>query len=70
MLASRYSNTDSTEETVRMLIDAGADLGIQSDDGWTALMLASRNSNIDSTERTVRMLLDAEAKTDIQKNDG
>ena len=29
MYASRNSNTDSTEETVKMLIDAGADLNLQ-----------------------------------------
>jgi ankyrin repeat protein len=66
MLASRNSKTHSTENTVKMLIDAGADLNIQNHKYHTALMLAVRYSNKDSTENTVKMLIDAKASLNIQ----
>jgi ankyrin repeat protein len=75
----------STENTVNMLIDAGANLDLQNNDGFTALMLASsytnyayiNNSNhsnpdIDyaSTENTVKILIDAGANLNIQDKFG
>ena len=44
MMASRYSRTDSTEKTVQILIDAGADLNIKNNDGKTAQMLHNSSS--------------------------
>jgi ankyrin repeat protein len=70
MLASRNSNTYSTENTVKILIDAGADLNIQEKNGWSSLMLASRNSNTYSTENTVKLLIDAGADVNIQLKSG
>jgi ankyrin repeat protein len=59
MFASRYSNTDSTEETVKMLLEhPNIDVNLQNEDGWAALMFASRYSNTDSTEETVKILLE------------
>jgi ankyrin repeat protein len=54
MFASKYSK----ENTVKLLIDAGANLDIQNNDGWTALMFASRYS----TENTCKILIDSGAK--------
>ena len=70
MIASRDSNSDSTENTVKMLIEAGADLNLQHSDGSTALMIASRSSNTDSTENTVKMLIEAGANLNLQHSDG
>ena len=62
MFAARYSKIGSTENTVQMLIEAGANLDLQDKDGWTALMFASRYSSTDSSEKTVKMLIEAGAK--------
>ena len=70
MLACRNSQTDSSESTVRMLIDAGADVNLQDNDEWTALMMAARYSRIDSSESTIRMLIDAGAKLNLKNIDG
>jgi len=70
MMASRNSKTESTENTVKMLIEAKANVDLQEKDGWTALMMASRYSNGDSTENTVKMLIEAKANVDLQNNDG
>jgi ankyrin repeat protein len=57
MIAARYSRTDSTENTVQILLDAGADVNITNDGGYTALMIAALFSGTDSTEKTVKMIL-------------
>lgn len=68
--ASVNSKFKSTEQTIKILIDVGADLNIQDNDGWSALMFAARYSNINSTEQTVKILIDAGANLNIQDNDG
>jgi ankyrin repeat protein len=68
--ASRYSNSISTENTVKMLIEAGAELNIQDNDGATALIYASETSNSISTENTVKMLIEAGADLNIKNNNG
>ena len=45
MTTCRYSNTNSNIETVKLLLDAGANIDLQNSNGWTALMLACRYSN-------------------------
>lgn len=70
MLAATNSGTCSTENTVQILIDAGAELNLQISTGWTALILAARNSNRCSTENTVKMLIDAGADINLQTNKG
>ena len=57
MFSCRYSNTDSTIETVELLLDRGANVNLKNSDGLTALMLACRNSNTDSNIETVKLLL-------------
>lgn len=59
MLAAANSRADSSEEAVRLLIDAGCDLDLQEEYGYTALMHAVRFSNTNSSEATVKMLIDA-----------
>ena len=53
---------------VRILIDAGADVNLENNCGYTALMFASKNSNIKSNVETVRILIDAGA--DVNANGG
>jgi ankyrin repeat protein len=70
MMAARYANTDSSEKTVEMLIDAGADVNLQNSDGLTALMMAARYANMDSSEKTVEMLIEAGADVNLQNSNG
>jgi ankyrin repeat protein len=59
MMASRYSNADSTEKTVKILLKhPNIDINLQTKNDSSALMLASRNTNTDSTEKTVKILLE------------
>jgi hypothetical protein len=58
MMATRHSNTDSTDKTVKILLEhTNIDVNLQNKNSCTALMLASIYSNTDSTENTVKMLL-------------
>jgi hypothetical protein len=57
-------------QLVSMLLSNGADINLQKNDGWTALMLAARYSNTDSNVETVKLLLDNGADINLQKNDG
>jgi len=49
-------------DLVRQLLDRGADIDFQGENGWTALMKASRNGNME----IVRLLLDRGADIDFQ----
>jgi len=70
MLASIYSNNDSSLETVKELIKSGANLDLQNEYGWTALMLASRYSNDTSSLETVKELINSGANLNLQHNHG
>jgi ankyrin repeat protein len=65
IIACRNSNTRSSEEIVRKLIEAKANVNACAVNGWTALMYASYHSKFESSENTVKMLLDAKADTEI-----
>ena len=65
LIFSSQMSRKSDNKIVRMLLDAGADVNFQDNNGWTALKYASRFSNDSSTERTVKMLLEAKTKTKI-----
>ena len=70
MLTARNSNTWSTNETVKLLLEAGANINLQDKNGWTALMYAALNSNADSTNETVKLLLEAGANVNLRNNNG
>jgi len=64
-----------TAEAVQLLIDAGADLNVQEEEGRTALMLAaqdcdSKDCNSKSSIEAVKVLLQAGADLSIRSKDG
>lgn len=72
MYASLHSNTKSNEETVRKLLEKGANVNYKSDDDETALQLAVISTgNINtSTENTVKILIDAGADVNHRNDEG
>ncbi|KAI8630284.1 ankyrin repeat-containing domain protein [Xylariaceae sp. FL1651] len=60
------SAADGNEVVLRLLLDCGAKVDAQDDDGGTALILASKNGY----DGIVEQLLDRGAKVDAQNNDG
>ena len=70
MIASINSNTTSNFETVKYLLEQGADLNIKDKYGWTALKLASRYSNTTSTFKTVECLLKYNADPNLKNKIG
>ena len=60
MIAARNSNTVSNIETVKILIDAGADLNLKNNRQSTALMLANDYIG-DSSEETIKLLIETGA---------
>ena len=69
MIASRFSNTTSTLETVECLLQLGADPDLKDNIRWTALMYASENSDTTSTFETVKLLLDYGADPNIKNEE-
>ena len=65
MIASLNSNKYSTFETVKLLLEYGADPNIQDNDGFTALMYASWYSHTTSSIKTVEFLLEKNADPNI-----
>ena len=61
MMASENGHT----ETVSILLQNGAHVNIQNNDGWTPLMMASQNGHTE----TVLILLQNGAHTNIQDNE-
>ena len=61
-LASARGHVD----LARMLIDLGADVSAQTNDGWTALHLASENGHVD----LARMLIECGADVSTHEKDG
>ena len=51
----------SHEQVARVLLEAGAVVGAQTNDGWTALMLAAHNGH----EQVARVLLEVGADRNI-----
>ena len=66
LLSSSYTRTTSSLDTVKLLIENGADINIKEKDGWTALMLACRNSNTESSLETVKLLLENGANVNLR----
>lgn len=69
-VASRNSNTTSSDKTVEILVNAGADLNIKNNFGFTPLHCAVLFSKTDSTDKTVKLLIDAGADLSIKNNNG
>ena len=53
-------------EAVKKIIDAGTNLDIKDNSGWTSLIRSSSRNNIE----VVKLLIDAGANLDIQNNGG
>src|SRR5690606_20342830 len=58
MSASKYSNKDSSIETVKLLIENGADVNLQNYDGNTALMIVSEFLKTQHAIETMKILID------------
>jgi len=71
MLAVRNSGTISSEITVKLLIDKGANVNAQLDNEYTPLFLSAPYTvNDGSTENTVKLLIDAGADINYMINNG
>jgi ankyrin repeat protein len=70
MYAASYSNATSNIETVKLLLESGANVNLQNDTNSTALMIAARYSNTTSNLETVKFLLESGANVNIQNDYG
>jgi len=61
-----YASEYGYSEIVKLLVDVQADVNIQKNNGWTALILASTYSNTSSNIETVKLLIDAQADINIR----
>ncbi len=68
MLAAHKSNTTSSIDTVKLLLEHGADVNLKNDNGWTALMLAARYSYKDNNIDTVKLLIEYGANINHKNN--
>ncbi|AZL89200.1 ankyrin repeat protein [Megavirus baoshan] len=67
-LAAFYSNTLSSLETVRFLIENKANVNIYTSDNYSILQLCSRCSNLYSSNETIKLLLDHGADINYKIN--
>ena len=58
MLASRHSNTLSSLDTVKLLLELGADVNIKDNNEYIALLIVSMYLDSDSSFETFQMLVD------------
>ena len=70
MISCANSNTSSSLETVKLLINSGADLNIQSTHGFTALTVASQYQHTSSSLETVKLLIDSGCDVNIMSDYG
>ena len=56
MLAAGDSQYHSSNETVKILLKHGANVNLQDNDGYTALMRATEYSKTNSSQKTVKLL--------------
>jgi ankyrin repeat protein len=61
-----YAAFEGREETLKYLLEHGAEVNALAPNGSTALMVAARNGHI----QTVKLLLEADADTDVKTSDG
>ncbi len=69
MLAARNSRIDSSNETVKILLEHGANVNLQNKDGYTALMSAAQYSKTSSSNETVKILLEYGANKNMKNID-
>ena len=71
MIAAQYFDTDSSLETVKILLENNADVNLTDIDGWTALMVAVGYSNNKiNTFEIVKLLLEKGANVNLVGEDG
>ena len=70
ILSSKYSNTSSSDDMVRLLINEGADVNAKTNKEQTSLMIASVYSDTISSLDTIRLLLDNGANVNEKDNHG
>ena len=68
MLAAVNCHDRSSIETVKVLLEHGADVNLVDNEGWSALMMAVRYSNTDSSIETVRLLIENGADVNLVDN--
>ena len=68
-IACRNSNTFSSTEIVKLLLENGADVNITTYERWPALMYACVNATKDSNNETIKLLLENKADVNIRNND-
>jgi hypothetical protein len=64
------ADTSSNIETVKLLLENGADVNAKDVIGWTPLMMSSRYSNTDSNIQTVKLLLENGADVNAKYDKG
>jgi ankyrin repeat protein len=69
-IAAQQSNNTSSLETVKTLIDEGADVNILTGTGYTPLMTSSEKTKDTSSLETVKLLLDSGADVNLKSSDG
>ena len=70
VVAAINSNATGSLETVKLLLERGANINLQEKGGFTALHAASLYSKTNSSVETVRLLLDKGADPNVQDQDG
>jgi len=70
MFAAQNSNSTSSLETVKFLLDRGADVNFKNKNSNTALILSADLSNTTSSLETVKMLLDRGADPNVKNKNG
>lgn len=70
MMASTISNSHSSYQTVKLLLELGANINIQSNCGCTALIAACINSGTISSNKTVKLLINHGANINLKNKFG